>query len=232
MPAASSGAGRLVDPGPGERHEELAHVGRQPRGRLGVVGLGAGEQFEVEASQQHAGVGRRLLGALGRDLGQQRLTVGQLRGVGDLPARGHDVTEATRRVVDAAGLRRRVAVARSGLAAARSGRPAAAVARSGRPAGAVARSGRPAAAVARSGQRRRRRGGAGNGGAGAGGGGAGSGSAPAEPAGRTSVTAVAAVTAATASFLAVLRRCREFASGCGMGKKIPCYRRDASVSCS
>ena len=48
--------GLLVHPGPGERHEELAHVRRQPLGGLGVVGLGAREQLQVESTEQHAGV--------------------------------------------------------------------------------------------------------------------------------------------------------------------------------
>ena len=172
-----------------------------------------------------------------RDLRQQRLTVGELGGVGHLPARRHHIAEATGGVVDAArlgsrrwrwrvgiGRRRRVGVGRRGrrrLGSAGGGGGALRIGRRGRRVGSAGGGGGALGSA--------------GGGGGAvvpgGGGGVGSGSACATV-GSASAIAVAPVNAATASVFERPLRCSDIASGCSMRKKLPCYGRDASVSCS
>jgi hypothetical protein len=66
----------------------------------------------------------------------------------------------------------------------------------------------------------------------AGGGGGGGVVGSAYATGSDSATAVAPVSAAIASVIERPLRWSGVASGCCMWKKLPCYRRDASVSCS
>ena len=164
MPAASSGtvSWLIRVPGKGMKNSPMSEASRWAALVLSVSAP-ANSFRSSRPSRTLVSFGGWAAGSLRRDLRQQRLSVGQLGGVGHLPSGGHDIAEAAGGVVDAARLgcrrwrrwRRRVRVRRRwrrwdrrGAVAARWGRRVAVAAAFGAAGGGGGALGSPAAAAA------------------------------------------------------------------------------------
>ena len=107
MPPASSGtvSWLIRVPGNGMKNSPISEASRRAALALSVSAP-ANSFRSSRPSRTLVSLGGLLRQwALRSELGQQRLAVGELGRVGDLPAGGHDVAEAARGIVDAAGLR-------------------------------------------------------------------------------------------------------------------------------